>query len=60
MLKSKPIYIIPPRYKKATHLNIEQIKRQHTPKHEPFITDEFVQIIDRSCSGKFSRFVKKR
>lgn len=29
MLKSRQLYIVPPRYKKSSHWNIEKIKKQN-------------------------------
>lgn len=60
MLKSEPVFIMQSRHKKTTQFNIERVKRQNNTQKSLYIDAELVKKIDRSCDGKFSKFVKKK
>ena len=60
MLKSEPVFILQSRHKKTTNLSMERVKRQNNTNKSLYIDQELVKKIDRSCNGRFSKFVKKK
>lgn len=58
MLSTKQKFNFPPRYKKATYLNIEQIKKQNSAQKQAFIDDEYLNVIEKVNKRKIGKLIK--